>query len=173
MSAPYPYASIRPRADSLPPPPPALVASALRRQRGKTNLSSTQTAMPQCINAQVDSGQQPPATSHPPAWLASTPVVGPNHLHMDIVRLSELARPNVEEVKHRQGALQLVQHLLLQAGCHLSDLFIFGSSATGLSLPSSDIDIGTNVAGPKQQPGSPLTILCSADLDNDTRRVKQ
>jgi DNA polymerase sigma len=78
-----------------------------------------------------------------PPWAASWPYTDPNpavNLHREILDFAHFCEPTVEETSARQLAVDDITRLAkeLFPGC---EVHLFGSLASGLHLPSSDIDV--------------------------------
>jgi non-canonical poly(A) RNA polymerase PAPD5/7 len=85
------------------------------------------------------------ATPEMPPWMDSVPERRVNPLvalHNEIVNFCELMSPLPEEIKERQVLVQRFKQVAFSAfGANKCKVEVFGSQATGLFLPSSDIDL--------------------------------
>lgn len=82
-------------------------------------------------------------TSALPPWLDEAFPRGLNplvQLHNEIVSFCKLVEPMPEEIEEREALIKRVQKLVEET-FHEPHLELFGSQATGLLLPSSDIDL--------------------------------
>lgn len=85
------------------------------------------------------------ATPEMPPWMDSVPESHVNPLvalHNEIVDFCELMSPLPEEIKERQVLVERFKQVAHSAfGADKCKVEVFGSQATGLFLPSSDIDL--------------------------------
>eukprot|EP00966_Prymnesium_polylepis_P131112 3032240-Prymnesium_polylepis.1 len=74
------------------------------------------------------------------------------------------ARGRAAEYELRAGALERLHRVTVDAfpGCGAEPLALFGSSATGLSLPASDLDVSAHVPHGGGRRKSPLDVLAKA-----------
>ena len=77
-------------------------------------------------------------------------------------RLPRVAR--AAEYELRAGALERLHRVTVEAfpGCGAEPLALFGSSATGLSLPASDLDVSAHVPHGGGRRKNPLDVLAKA-----------
>lgn len=108
-----------------------------KRQRGDTNKSFS------------DNFTSPPPVDlkdQLPPWMDSphdTRLVHPlTSLHNEIVNFCTVMEPMEEEIQLREDLVTRIRALVEETfGKHLAEVKVFGSQATGLFLPSSDVDI--------------------------------
>jgi non-canonical poly(A) RNA polymerase PAPD5/7 len=94
------------------------------------------------VNGEARNIQEDDDSQLPP-WMIQTPSVGSNplvRLHNEIVDFCSLMEPKPQELLQRQNLVQRFQALALKCFPD-AEVQVFGSQATGLLLPTSDIDV--------------------------------
>eukprot|EP00897_Mesotaenium_endlicherianum_P004874 jgi/Mesen1/4414/ME000225S03403 len=94
----------------------------------------------------------------PPALLGNAPAV-----HREILEYAEIARPSKEARLQAKTAVDLVRNVV-QSLWEGSDVEVFGSFATGLALPNSDIDVAV-VDAPPPPPSAEVMALSGARIN--------
>ena len=104
------------------------------------------------VSAILDADEEKCAPAHTHAddelaaalsWSGPQPSLGPpshSRMHRQLVRLASIARPDARALEQRRGAVVRVAQLVREA-YPAAQLDLFGSSATGLAIPSSDVDL--------------------------------
>ena len=100
--------------------------------------------------AEAASASKTEWADHELPWYRANMFIGSPalRLHNEIVELTQLLRPTPKEDEQRREAHGLLQGVV-QSLFPAATLDIFGSFATGLHLPTSDVDcviLGSNVA---------------------------
>lgn len=78
-------------------------------------------------------------------------------LHNEIVNFTELMEPTQEELSERERLIELVKEVAYKAfgGKDQCEVSVFGSQATGLLLPTSDIDLVIHLKNHQTEESSP------------------
>mmetsp|Transcript_75516 Transcript_75516/g.200762 ORF Transcript_75516/g.200762 Transcript_75516/m.200762 type:complete len:368 (+) Transcript_75516:3-1106(+) len=150
-----------PPESSLPPPPASIVASALQKlshANGHGARRDTNT-LPSCNRPIHDSPAASGAAQH-----------GRSKVHDEALMIGRLAAPDALELSARRRIEGAVRASLAPG----AQLFVFGSTMTGLSLPDSDVDLGVTIPGvfSKDQKVAALRPLMAALRKQGARNVQ-
>ena len=106
-------------------------------RESESDAESIEPIASSSISAQSDSTGLPPWMDHMHAHGCPRLVA----LHNEIVQFVHLMEPTAEEIAQRQALIDRMQQLVATAFHGKARVEVFGSQATGLFLPASDIDL--------------------------------
>jgi non-canonical poly(A) RNA polymerase PAPD5/7 len=106
--------------------------------KASDDLSESEDEEEEVVTNIISSSQLPPWMDHSVDTNKIYPLVS---LHNEIVDFVHLMEPMSEEVRQREKLIQEVKDVVQSLFGSSADVQVFGSQATGLLLPTSDIDI--------------------------------
>ena len=143
-------------------------------RRGKKRAAAGTTTKPTDLPPWMDerlAWQQNPRNHRRPAPLVA--------LHNEIVEFAKLMEPRPEEVRQREELVRMVRELAERTfgkgrdrsgGCTVQ---VFGSQATGLFLPTSDIDLVLLIPEAAASAGTDgASVSASAGADDDKQEAE-